>query len=79
MLSPLHGTWMGAVLAHAILIPLWTLSPLPPCIALALLFCGGRWTVYALMLVASFVAVRYLHLPYSPSVIRFFYDLDMPV
>ena len=77
VLSPLHGTWMGAVLAHAILIPLWTLSPLPPCIAIALLFCGGRWTVYALMLVASFVAVRYLHLPYSPSVIRFFYDLDM--
>lgn len=78
LLSPLFGTWLGAFLGHCVLIPLWTLSPVPLFVVVALLCCGGTLALVGLVIAALFTLIMLVRLPYQPWVVKLFYDLDLP-
>lgn len=71
------GTWFGGLIGHLILVPLWTLSPLPPLAALLMLLWGGQWAVRGGLLLALQVALLAVRFPYSPGLVRFFYGLTI--
>jgi len=75
--NPIYGTWIGGFLGHSILIPLWTLSPIPLIAALIMTFQGGLWTVLGLLTLLVFGAISIARFPYSPKVVKFFYDVDL--
>ena len=80
LVTPLHGTWLGAVLGHSILIPLWTLSPLflaVPFIIAAMLYSGGAWAVCGIAVLAVFSGIMIIRLPYTPSLMHMFYNLKL--
>lgn len=73
----LHGTWLGGMIAHSILIPLWTLSPLPVVGVAILLFSGG-WKMYLGVLIGLLFAFLAVHkFEYRPWIVQAFYDLDL--
>ena len=76
-MKPLPGTWLGALIGHLILIPLWTLSPIPMIAAIVMLFCSAPWPFYGLVLIAVFVAISIIPFPYTPACVRLFYNLDI--
>ena len=75
--APLYGTWLGATVGLSILIPLWTLSPLPVLGTVVMLFSGGQWTMYGIVLIIVFAALMTIRLPYTPALARMFYNLDL--
>ena len=62
--SPFFGTWLGGFIGHCILIPLWTLSPVPLFAAIIMFLSGGRWTVGGLMLMIIFAILSCVRFPY---------------
>jgi hypothetical protein len=68
-------TWIRGLLAHLILVPLWTLSPAAIAPAFALLFFG--WYLCGLALLAVFAGILLVRFPYSPALARLIYYLDM--
>ena len=46
LVSLVGGTWFGGLIGHCIVVPLWTLSPVPAVIAIAMLCAGGEWLAY---------------------------------
>lgn len=77
LLSPIHGTWLGGFVGHSILIPLWTLSPVPVIAAMVMLCLGGSWTMYAVALLVVFLGLMVIPFPYRKAVVKMFYDLDL--
>lgn len=77
-LKPLHGTWLGAFVGHGILIPLWTLSPVPMIAAVIALFYGTTAKLCGLATLLFFALISMYRFPYSKWLVQMFYDLDLP-
>ena len=77
VLAPIHGTWLGAFFGHCILIPAWTLSPVPLVSAIVLLCLGGAYAVGGLCIAALLVFIKMVRFPYSTWLPQMFYDLDV--
>ena len=62
--------WLKAAAAHLILIPMWTLSPLPLLLGLMLLF-TPKWLI-GLSLLGFFALLNAITFPYVPAIARSF-------
>jgi 2-acylglycerol O-acyltransferase 2 len=78
LVSLVGGTWFGGLIGHCIVVPLWTLSPVPAVIAIAMLCAGGEWLAYGAIILVLNAALLATTFPYSPGLPRLLYDLDMP-
>merc|ERR1712054_710921 len=76
--SFLKDSWLGAFFGHCILIPLWTLAPVPLLASVSLICLGGTHAIIGLCIVVLLAIIRMVPLPYSPSMVQMFYDLDCP-
>lgn len=72
------GTWVGALIGHLILVPLWTMSPLPVMLAITLVCCGGSWALLGIAIALALAAIYLVRVPFQPWLVRLFYALDMP-
>lgn len=73
--SFLNGTWLGAFIGHCILIPLWTLAPVPLLSSVILICLGGTYALVGFCIAVLLLLIRTVQLPYSPSFVQMFYDL----
>ena len=77
LFAPFHATWFGGLIGHSILIPLWTLSPVPLILGFGLLFLGGSYSLCGLAILAVLAAIMLVRLPYSTWLPQMFYDLEV--
>lgn len=73
----INGTWLGGLVAHLILVPLWTLSPTFPMIAIGFLFCGGAWTALGAAMLLLVLFLNNKTFAYRPWVVHWLYDKDL--
>lgn len=78
LLKPIHGTWLGGFVGHSILIPLWTLSPLPVIFAFVALFFGPTAKMCGLAIMAFFIMISMYRFPCGRWLVQMFYDLNLP-
>ena len=77
MLEPLHGSFWGGVAAHAFMIPLWTLSPIPAVMGVVLILMGGLYSIIGAAFLVALTSLNTITFAYRPWFVKVFYDLDM--
>jgi len=77
MLEMLYGTFTGGALAHAFMIPCWTLSPLPAIFGIVLICMGDLYSIIGAAMMFCLTSLNTIEFAYRPWFVKLFYDLDM--